>query len=183
MKKTYLIGFILTLTVSLIIMIYFNMHNYRRNAGVDLKTYETGSKLLTVQDIVNALESPELHLKPQGEHDDYQGNNLNNVKPKEYEILDATLLIYEFDNSEALNIGLDGVKNIFPPHPKHEIKYKVYALNNILVVYLWSPSSTPNYLANEEIAKIEKGLLELINYRLKGPIEVLRENKPNLPLI
>ena len=150
MKKTFLLGFILILSITLFVRY--------ANTGVSIKTYETDFKF-TVKDIVNALESPGLHLIPQWDDGSYDGDNLNNVKPRRYEIVDATLLVYEFDSNEAFINDLDKVQTIF----SEKTNYKLYVLNNVLVIYLWLSESTPTDLADERIAKIEKGIQELVN--------------------
>jgi len=131
------------------------------NTDISIKTYETDS-YFTVKNIVNALESSEVHLIPQGEKN-YDMADLNKIRPKQYEILDASLFVYEFDNSETLIDGLEEVQYIF----SKKTKYNIYVLNNVLVIYLWLPEITPDYLVDETNEKIEKGLQELVNSGVK----------------
>ncbi|WP_028309406.1 hypothetical protein [Desulfitibacter alkalitolerans] len=160
MKKPILL---ITLILSLLFfsVLYFIFFNYSEGTDIDIKTYETDYKF-TVEDIYGALTSSEVHLKPQSEIN-YQGHNLNNVTPRRYEVLDALLLVYEFEDNEALDKGLVEVQDVIFQDQEHIIKYKFFELNNILVIYIWSSLITPDHIADEQKTKIEKGLEKLTN--------------------
>jgi hypothetical protein len=103
----------------------------------------------TAENIPNAFEKYELHLKPQIQDEDYP--IVNGLKPQVYELLDGGVFIYDFIDEERLNQGIEQVQKSF------QQEVYVYPINNILIVYI-PGEGDPAELTNEIHTKIQRVL-------------------------